>query len=66
MLVVKNPPAGGVRDAGLIARLGRSPGVSHSSILPWKIPWAEEPVWATDDRATKNQTRLSTVLYLLT
>ena len=30
------------RDLGLIFGSGRSPGVSHSSILAWKIPWAEE------------------------
>ena len=46
--VVKNPPAN-ARDAGdrsLIHGLERSPGVGNgtpSSILVWKIPWAEEP-----------------------
>ena len=44
----KNPPAK-AGDAGVtvsISGLGRSPGVgmtTHSSILAWKIPWAEEP-----------------------
>ena len=47
-LVVKNLPAntGDARDVGLIPGLGRSPGVrngTHSSILVWKIPEAEEP-----------------------
>ena len=35
-----------VEDLGSIPRLGRSPregNGSHSSILAWKIPWAEEP-----------------------
>ena len=34
-LVVKNPPAnaGGVRDAGLILGLGRSPGVGNGNPL---------------------------------
>ena len=43
MRVVKNPPAnaGEVREVGLIRGLGRSP--SHSSILAWRIPRAEEP-----------------------
>ena len=46
-LVVKNPAAdeGDTGDMGLIPGLGRSPGVrngTHSSILAWKIPWAEE------------------------
>ena len=46
--VVKNPPAGvgDTRDMGSIPGLGRSPGVgkaTHSSILAWKTPWAEEP-----------------------
>ena len=36
----------GVRDAGSIPRLGKSleeEMATHSSILAWKIPWAEEP-----------------------
>ena len=32
----------------------------HSSILTWRIPWAEEPGCATAYRVTKNQTLLST------
>ena len=47
-LVIKNLPAnaGDGRDSGLIPRLGRSPGRrngTHSSILTWRIPWAEKP-----------------------
>ena len=47
-LVVKNPPASarGLRDAGSIPGLGRSPGGghgNHSSILAWRIPWIKEP-----------------------
>ena len=47
-LVVKNPSAnaGDVRDPGLISGLGRSLEEStavHSSIIPWRIPWTEEP-----------------------
>ena len=33
-------------DLGSIPGLGRSPGegmVTHSCILAWRIPWAEEP-----------------------
>ena len=44
-LVVKNPPAN-VGDVGLTSGLGRSPGEGNSnpsSILAWRIPWAEEP-----------------------
>ena len=46
-LVVKNLPgnSGDIRDMGLIPGLGRSPGegmATHSSILPWRIPWTEE------------------------
>ena len=46
--VVKKPPAnsGDARDAGAISRLGRSPEVkvdTHSIILAWTIPWAQEP-----------------------
>ena len=34
-----------VRDLGSIPGLGRSPGEGNgnSSILVWRIPWAEEP-----------------------
>ena len=47
-LVVQNPPAnvGDVKDVGLIPWLGRSleeEVVIHSSILPWRISWTEEP-----------------------
>ena len=47
VLVVKNQPAntGDARDMGLTPGLGRYPGGgngNHSSILAWKIPWAEE------------------------
>ena len=43
--MVKNPPAN-AGDTDLILGLGRSPGEgngTHSNILPWKIPWTEEP-----------------------
>jgi len=47
-LVVKNLPAnaGDVSGIDLIPGLGRSlkEGMAtHSSILPWEIPWTEEP-----------------------
>ena len=47
-LVVKNPPTntGGVRVEGSIPGSGRSlekEMAAHSSILPWRIPWREEP-----------------------
>ena len=38
--------AGDIRDSGSIPGLGRflEEGVApHSSILAWRIPWAEEP-----------------------
>ena len=46
--MVKNLPAkaGDVRDMGSSPGLGRSPGGehgNHSSILDWRISWAEEP-----------------------
>ena len=46
--MVKNLPAnaGYAKDASLIPGSGRSPGVGNgknSSMLTWKIPWAEEP-----------------------
>ena len=39
-LSVKNPPAS-ARDSGSIPGSGGS--LTHSSILAWEIPWAEEP-----------------------
>ena len=46
--MVKNLPvnAEDVRDSGSVPGLGRSleEGMeTHSSILAWRIPWAEEP-----------------------
>ena len=29
---------------------------THSSILAWRIPWTEEPGWATVHRVTKSWT----------
>ena len=43
--MIKNPPAS-AGDVGLFPGLGRFPGegnATHSSILAWRIPWAEEP-----------------------
>ena len=43
--MVKNPPAS-AEDAGSIPGSGRSlekEMATHSSILAWRIPWAEEP-----------------------
>ena len=47
VLVVKNLPAnaGDARDVGSIPGLGRPLGEgsgTHSSVLAWIIPWAEE------------------------
>jgi len=60
-LVVKNLPAnaGDIRDAGLIPRLGRSPGgghATHSTILAWSIPWTEEPGRLSVHRVVKRWT----------
>ena len=55
--------AGDAGDASLIPGSGRSPGGGHdnphSSILAWRIPWTEEPKWATVPWITKSQTQLS-------
>ena len=61
VLVVKNPlaNAGDARDVDLI------PGqedtleqemASHSNILAWKIPWAEEPgrLWSMGSRRVRH------------
>ena len=45
------------RDPGLIPGWGRSPekGMAmHSSILAWRIPWTEEPGWATVHGVTQS------------
>ena len=50
-LVLQNLPtkAGDLRDAALIAELGRCPGGGHSNTFQqrilhaWRIPWTEEP-----------------------
>ena len=44
--MVKNLPAGYVRDSGSIPGSGRSlekEMAAHSSILAWRILWTEEP-----------------------
>ena len=48
VLEVKNLPAhsGDIRDKGSIPESGRHPGegtATHSSILPWRIPWTQKP-----------------------
>ena len=54
--VVKNPPA---KQETQVQSLGRedpleSEMATHSSILAWKIPWAEEPGGATVHGVTKS------------
>ena len=68
----KNPPAnaGDPRDVGSIPGSGRSLGIgsgTHSNILAWKIPWAEEPGGLISPWGCESRTQLSehTVIYLL-
>ena len=63
MLVVKNLPAnaGGIRDAGLIPELERSPGGGHGNPLQYSC--LENSIdrgtwWAIVHRVAKNQTQL--------
>ena len=66
VLVVKNPPADAedTRDVGLILEYpGKIPlergMATHSSILVWRIPWTEEPIYrAIVHRVSKNQALL--------
>ena len=63
--MVKNLPAnaGDVGDLGLIRGSGRSPGggmATHSSILAWRIPWAEKPGGLQSMGPLKSRTCLST------
>ena len=56
--------AGDSRDEGLIPGSGRSPGegmATHSSILAWKVPWAEEP----DGLHTNNTNNMGCILKLI-
>ena len=61
--MVKNPPAnaGGIRDVGLIAGLGRSPGGGHGNPLQYSC--LENPIdigawWATVHRVALSRTHL--------
>ena len=63
-LVVKNPPAnaGDPRDVGSVPESGGSPGIvsgTHSNILAWKIPWAEELGGLISPWGRKGRTRLN-------
>ena len=56
--MVKNPPAnaGGIRDAGLIPELGRSPGGEHGQPLPYSCLQnsMNRAIWQVPiDRVTK-------------
>ena len=56
--LVKNPPAmqeTQVQSLGWEDPLERGMA-THSSILAWRIPWTEEPWWATVHGFTKSQT----------
>ena len=59
--MVKNPPA---LQKIKFPTLGREDPLekemaTHSSILAWGIPWAEEPGWLQLMGSQKSQTRLS-------
>ena len=61
VLVLKNQPAGDVRDWGFIPGLGRSPGrglATHFFILAWRIYMDRGAWWATVHKITKNGTQL--------
>ena len=66
VLVVKNPPAGEVRDTGSIPGLGRSPGGGNGNSLQCfclENPMDRGAWWATVHRVAKSQSwlkRLST------
>ena len=63
---VKNLPAN-AGDVGSIPGLGRplEKGMAiYSNILAWRIPWTEEPWWATVHEVTKHRTWLGLRLSL--
>ena len=60
-LVVKNPPAMQESRDMQVRSLGwedplEEEMATHSSILAWKIPWTEEPGWATVHGIAKSWT----------
>ena len=60
-LVVKNLPAnaGDIRDAGLIPRVGGSPGEGNGNPLPYSClenPMDRGDLWAAVHRVAKSQT----------
>ena len=59
--LVKHPPAK-AGDMGLVPALGRSSGEGNgttSSILAWKVPWAEEPGGLESMVSEKTQAQFS-------
>ena len=61
--VVKNPPAIQETQEMWVQSLGQEDPLeketaTHSSLLAWRIPWTEEPWWATVPRVSKSRTRL--------
>ena len=59
--LVKHPPAK-AGDMGLVPALGRSSGEGNgttSSILAWKVPWAEDPGGLESMVSEKTQAQFS-------
>ena len=62
--MVKNPPVMQETQEMQVRSLGQEDPLeektaTHSSIPAWRIPWTEEPGWATVQRVPKSQTWLS-------
>ena len=60
---VKNPPAVQEMKGSRVGSLGREDPLeegmaAHSSILDWRIPWAEEPGGLQAHRVAKSRTQL--------
>ena len=56
--VVKNQPANAVQSLGREDPLEKEMA-THSSILAWRIPWAEEPGGLQSMESQKSRTKLS-------
>ena len=65
---VKNPPAIQETKVQFLGQEDRLEDkiAAHSSILPWRIPWTEEPGGATVHAIAKSQTRPSDFTFVLT
>ena len=64
--MIKNPPANG--DEGSVPGSGRSSDEgngNHSSVLPWRIPWTEEPDGLRSKRVRRDLVTKPQIVFLV-